>query len=324
MATFSTEFSSILEKYKFHKLQTYAVTEILGTDYVFNDLGADTDGKRFRALIECGTQLHFSKNWENGKTVYHLTGANFCRQRVCPMCQFRKSEKTFAQFLQVVRALEADFRFLHLVLTIPNARTDEELTQGVKILYKGFSKLMVYKSIRKAFKGVLRCLEISYNYDTDTFHPHLHCLVVVNRSYFNDTKSYISLDKYREMWTKSVKSALKSLQLEGGFADSPHLLQASVRAMKPGDYSGVAEVCKYCTKPLQLDPERSEQNRRFLLVLMTTLKGTRFLQKYGVIKETFAELFGESEEDETEAEQPEAARTVFVEWDSLSQTYREG
>ena len=87
----------------------------------------------------------------------------------------------FAEVLRVVKLLENDYRFLHLVLTIPNSNDGNELVQAIRLLYKGFSFFMAYKSIRGAFKGVLRCLEISYNYESDSFHPHLHCLVAVNK-----------------------------------------------------------------------------------------------------------------------------------------------
>lgn len=283
MTTICNDFDSILEKYNKAKLNTYKVLELLGSDYTFTNYGADVVDKRYNEILNCGTVLTFTEEIKDKKSIYHLTGANFCRQRICPMCQFRKSEKTFAEMLKVVEYLEErNYRFLHLVLTIPNCKNGEELINGIKLLYKSFGKFIRNKQVKRAYKGILRCLEISYNYDTDEFHPHLHCLVVVNSSYFNDTKVYLSYDKITEIWTNSVGLGL------------PYPLQCSIRAMKKGDRSGVAEVCKYCVKPLDLGErslERDIQNINVLLTLGHTLKGTRFLQKYGVVKEAYNILF---------------------------------
>lgn len=328
METLSANFNSILLKYKKHKLQSYKVAELLGTDYTFNDLGADTLDSRYKALINCGTQLEFTKNLEGGKTVYHLKGANFCRQRCCPMCQFRRSEKMFAEVLRVVKHLERRYRFIHLVLTIPNCTDGRELVEGIKLLYKGFSNLLAYKSVNGAFKGILRCLEVSYNYDNDTFHPHLHCLVAVNKSYFNDTKAYLSYDKLRALWSQSVFKAVGQLPYDFDFmAGCPELLQIHIGSINEGDVGGVAEVCKYCVKPLEFENEtndniRDMQNKRILLTLWHTLKGVRFVQKYGVIRDAFRELRIDDDnlidEESTEINAPK----LRLDWDFNELNYK--
>lgn len=317
----SKEFSNILKKYEKQKLNTYRVVEILGTDYTFNDYGADCQDKRYMALVECGTQLHFSKDTSSGKSVYHLTGANFCRQRLCPMCQFRKSEKMFAQMLQVVKALENDYRFIHVVFTIPNSRDGSELITGIKVLYKAYNTLMNRKKAKMAFKGALRCLEISYNYDNDTFHPHLHCLIAVRPSYFNDTRVYFSRDELMRLWTHSVEKVKHSFDYSE-YITTNDVYQVYVRACKQNDYEGVAEVCKYCLKPLQLDDSRlEEQHKRILLTLWHTLKNQRFVAKFGIVKDTFNRLFGDDEDDDLSLDNP---ATMFIEWNCVTMNYERG
>jgi hypothetical protein len=324
MKRISADFQNILEKYEKHKISTYKVLELVGDDYTFNDLGSDETNARYRALVDCGTQLQFVKTVESGKEVYHLKAANFCRQRCCPMCQFRKSEKMYAEVLRVVKHLQSEYRFLHLVLTIPNARDGSELLQGIKLLYKGFGNLLAYKEVRGVFKGVLRCLEVSYNYENDTFHPHLHCLVAVRPSYFNDSRRYLSFDFLRLKWSEAVRKAAASLPFNCEFMEgTPDLLQIHIGSIKEGDNSGVAEVCKYCVKPLEFSQEggdrRDYQNRRIIMTMWHTLKGVRFVQKYGVIKEAF-KAFGLESEDEPgeELEGP----SMWVTWDFDSLKYR--
>jgi len=320
----STKFENILEKYEKQKFNTYRVVEILGDDYTFTDFGSDTTDKRYRALVECGTQLHFQKNMEQGSYVYHLVGANFCRQRLCPMCQFRNAERMYAKMIKVIKHLESGYRFIHLVLTIPNSRDGSELIDGIKVLYKAYNMLMHRKKVIKAFKGSLRCLEISYNYDNDTFHPHLHCLIAVKPSYFNDSRVYMSRDEIAELWTSCVNKSVKSFKFTE-YIKTDTVYQTFVRACKPGDYEGVAEVCKYCLKPLDLhDKGKDEQHKRVLLTLWHTLKGQRFVQKYGVIKDTFKLLFGDDDEDDEELEELDNSNKLFLLWNSEIQKYCEG
>lgn len=321
--TLSEEFTSILGKYESQKLNTYKVLELLGGDTVFNDFGGDTEDKRYMALLNCGTFLQFSKmdSELKGSPLYRLKGANFCRQRVCPMCQFRRAERTFVEASRVVSHLEEKgFRFLHMVLTIPNAETALELVEGIKILFKGFSLLKLYKPIRGAFKGFLRCLEISYNYETDCFHPHLHVLVAVRKSYFNDSKAYVSFDLLSELWAKAVRKACSSSSIASYFDPSAYeVFSVHLGACRVGDHSGVAEVCKYCVKPLNLEKGSELQNKRLLLTVWYTLKGKRFLQKYGVIAETW-KLLGCS--DELEELQESETSTACFSWDVRQMKYR--
>lgn len=309
---FTDDFTSILKKYEKQKENTYKILELCGTDYTFNNFGADEKNELYRTLIECGTQLHFTKTFEDGKNVYHLTGANFCRKRICPMCQFRRSEKLFVQMYNVVKSLEDEgYRFLHLVLTIPNCYGGSELIEGIRKLYTGFSKFYKYKDIQKAYKGVLRCLEISYNYENDSFHPHLHCLIAVKQSYFTDSKVYLSKEKIQELWTKAQSS------------NQP--LQVYIRACKKWDYEGVAEVCKYSVKPLDLTKSDNDlQNLQIILTLWHTLKGFRFLQKYGVIRQMFNKLYKDSDNEYLDEIRTGDHKRIFLEWDYNHFRYKRG
>lgn len=231
-----------------------------------------------QSLELCGSTLGFAIDDENKP---RLVSANFCRKRVCPMCQWRKAQKQFANCLKLADTLEArGYRFLHLVLTVPNC-PENELKATVNALYKSFAKFWKYKEIKRAFKGCLRCFELTYNYDTFTFHPHLHCLIAVNKSYFNDSKVYLNYCKIRELWSKANKSE--------------ELFQCSVGAIK--NNLGFAEVSKYCVKPLELNTDKKAENISVLTALLYTLKGTRFTQSYGVIKEALRELKDDDADD---------------------------
>lgn len=254
-----TDFAEHTKKYAEHQIKSEYISQLLeDTEYLTIEERAE--------LSKCGEYLMFSNI--DGK--YKLVGASFCRKRICPMCQWRKSEKQFSNCIKMADYLEEQgYCFLHMVLTIPNCNGGIELTQTVKKLYSAFAKLIRQEKPKKAFKGIIRALEISYNYDRRNFHPHLHCLVVVNKSYFNDTKSYISYEHLAELWRKCL--------------GTDEFIQVSIGRIK--DKMGFAEVSKYCIKPLDFDEKYNTDNLYIIGELYATLKGTRFLQYYGVCKE---------------------------------------
>ena len=71
-----------------------------------------------KSLEECGNNLLFSVSDKNEK---RLKGANFCRIRTCPMCNWRKSLKLFGQMSKITdRIMEQDksTRFIFATFTI--------------------------------------------------------------------------------------------------------------------------------------------------------------------------------------------------------------
>ena len=56
------------------------------------------------------------------------------------------------------------------------------------------------KKVNSIAKGYVRKLEVTYNAERDDYHPHFHVLIAVNRSYFKDTKTYISQKEWLNLW----------------------------------------------------------------------------------------------------------------------------
>lgn len=287
---FTNDLKKRIELYSHFQEMTARYADLLSlTEYNNTQIHVD--------LAKCGNFLVFSPNSE-GKA--HLVGANFCRKRCCPMCMWRKSERQFANCLKIAEILTPQgYRFLHLVLTVPNCPDGgKTLTEAVRLLYSSFSRFYRYADVKRAFKGVLRCLEVSYNYEKHTFHPHLHCLVAVKKSYFNDSRVYLSIDLLRKLWKKATRSERD--------------LQVYVRAIKEDDKMGFAEVSKYCVKPLDLEQGNETENAYILSALVYTLKGCRFTQTYGVIKEAMAQAKASDEAEPADIEEISKSERMFA------------
>ena len=272
-----TDFDVLTNDFVELKKKNKIISDLLADDFLLSD--------KAEKILTCGDFLGFSPSSDTGE--FKLVSANFCRERLCPTCQKRKSLKMYANVLQVVNYIKTnvrDVRYLHLVLTVPNCDGGVVLNSTISKLFKSFGKFYKYKDIQRAFKGCLRCLEITYNSDTGMFHPHLHCLVAVNGSYFN-SRYYLKYDRLQELWTKANNS------------DVP--LQISVGSIKGDIAKGVAEVCKYCVKPLEYGELDDTTAQYVLRTIGLVLKGQRCIQKYGIIKNAFKSL-GINDDEEIE------------------------
>lgn len=195
---------------------------------------------RSQRMFECGSTLEFATdNYGNMRLVRAL----FCRDRMCPSCQKRRSMAIFHQVkavCQSVQQVQPTMRYLLLTLTVPNVDADS-LTDEIKHMTKSFDRLMKRAEVKRSVKGFFRALEVTYNGDRDDYHPHFHVLLAVPAGYF--TRNYIKQSRWLELWQESTRY--------------PQITQVDIRPIKPNPKregstdieSAAAEVGKYATKP---------------------------------------------------------------------------
>ena len=194
---------------------------------------------RSERMLDCGSSLQFAVSHSGDKRLYR---ANFCRDRMCPACQRRKSLIAFHQVKNVcysIRQENPTYRFMMLTLTVPNVPYDELATE-ITHMMQSFKRLMLRKEVKQVVKGFFRALEITYNVEKQTYHPHFHVLLCVPSNYF--TKNYIKQERWLELWQQATRY--------------PHITQVDIRTVKPNPKksgsdleSAAAEVAKYATKP---------------------------------------------------------------------------
>lgn len=229
----------------------------------------------------CGTRLGFDNDGE-------LRTANFCRLRVCPMCQRRRSLKIGAEFNRIMEHLNCSW--VHLVLTVPNCE-DWELSDLLDTMQTCSSRLFRMEFVKKAFKGLARCTEVTYNYSADSYHPHFHCLVAVNKSYFT-SRDYINILFLRKVWTviftaawwRGVNVRHKSdgyfLDLVEDLQDGDIIYQCHIGK---ADAAAVSEIAKYAVKPLEIGLQ-GEALYKPLAVIYEALHSRRLIQTFGTVK----------------------------------------
>lgn len=122
------------------------------------------------------------------------------------MCAWRRSLKTFGQVSKVMDYVEEnyDYKYIFLTLTVKNCY-GEDLKDTLDLMTGSFNKLTRRKVFKDAVNGYFRSLEVTYNEEENTYHPHFHLILAVNKSYFSDTKSYLSQEDWTNLWKQSLK-----------------------------------------------------------------------------------------------------------------------
>ena len=226
--------------------------------------------KKAYRVKECGTLLSFKKIEEDLKKLFK---ANFCKDRLCPMCSWRRSMKVFGQVSKVMdRALEdKEYRFLFLTLTVKNC-TGEELSREIDKMFKSFELLFKRKEVKNIVIGYFRGLEVTHNLDKnskdyDTYHPHFHIILMVNKSYFTQSVQYISQKKWTELWKDCLKADYTPIVN----------VKAFKTACKEQTRKSICEVAKYTVKDNDYLVEDIEMTDNTVSILNNALKGRRLI-----------------------------------------------
>lgn len=236
---------------------------------------------RFRALkmSECASWLEFKFFPESGQKTLNRT--NFCRQRICPMCDWRRSLKIYGQTSQIMDVLQSmGYRFLFATMSSKNCEATQ-MRQEIKRLFDGFTALLRMGPINKSIHGAMRFLEVTHNIDKknkayNTYNFHIHAILVVKPSYFRGGK-YIKQSQWLSKWRKAIKVDY-----------DPHF---DIRAVKKGDSGAVREVSKYATKPHELlsdgDPDLMESG---IWHIKDALEGRRLVSYTGIMRKIKSQL----------------------------------
>jgi len=282
----------------------------------------DSDGKRvvnYEKRAEnmkfCGSCLEFAKLSESEQKK--LINANFCRVPLCPMCQWRKSMRTFfevSKIMDIVKLRHVNYVPVFLTLTIKNCAL-EDLADNLEKIFDGWNEFMRSKTLnplvkgerKHIIKGWFRALEVTYDSDEcirqrrynnakkyydyrgikvgdknpnyNTFHPHFHVIMLVERKYFKG-KDYMHTSDWVQLWRKSAR-------LDYDPVCDIRKTRTSTEKRKE-----VAEVAKYTYKDAEILNKKLSDEKQETVVkyLSSALHGRRLYAYGGVMKEIAAEL----------------------------------
>lgn len=236
-------------------------------------------------LLDCGKYLDF-KVYADGKKKLHSMSS--CRVRLCPICAWRRSLKTFYNNLEITRYLQKDhnYNFIFLTFTIRNV-WGPELGSALDEINKAINRLYLRPEWKKAVKGACRCLEVTHNVKKssewyNSFHPHVHFMVAVNKSYFT-SRAYLTQKKWADLW-----ASVMHIDYE------PHVyVEKCYGTME----KAVAECSKYSVKDAEyIIPEEWDLTVETVKLLDEVLANRRLISYSGCFKVARAALKLEDEE----------------------------
>lgn len=155
---------------------------------LFDDTGDYVFENRARSVDVCGKWIDFDYYRLQG--VKDVKRINLCKDKFCPNCQSMIAKKRERKFTPVLDELADEYDLYHTVFTVPNC-APSDLKRTICAMYKKFGYMVRYFDGRKKVKSVgflkygyaggIRALEITQDFDANTFHPHFHCILLFRK-----------------------------------------------------------------------------------------------------------------------------------------------
>jgi len=261
--------------------------------------------KRADRVKFCSFELEFYTSRETGER--RLKSARFCRERLCPMCQWRRSLKVFSQVSKVMNvALQRHNELVPVFLTLTMRNcTGDELSAALDGIFQGWKNFCDHRKLRKILQGWFRALEVTYDGDKtigkrrynkrrdeydrqgikpgdpnpnhDTYHPHFHVILLVEEVYFTG-KDYMQTEEWVRMWRFACK-----------FDYDPICDIRKVRN-RPGKAKNVGDVAKYTLKDTEYLKNDNDLTDKLVAVLGGALRSRRLYAFGGLLKTIAREL----------------------------------
>lgn len=212
----------------------------------------------------------------------NLENAWLCRCRNCAVCIKARVRKHRARLFQAFELMEKaypDHKWIFLTLTTKQpALTD--VRSHLEAMNKAWDRLQRCKEFPgvgfvKSFEFTGPKQEGGGNWESGPMHvhPHFHCLVMVPPSYFGG-KSYISQERWRQLWQRSLKVDYLPVVNVKKVTANPKKGVTTVKA-------AVLETVKYSVKPTTL----AEAPPIWLAEITQQLHKTRSLTVGGLVRE---------------------------------------
>lgn len=283
--------------------------------------------KRAGRIYGCCSHREIAINSERYAYTLHT---HRCKDRNCVECQrvraFVLQEKIRAITPELIKNTSKDDGLIFGTLTIKNPHINE-LKDYLKLMSRAFARLMTRKKLKAAGagRGGFRCFEVTRGNIKDHCHPHIHFLLQVKKSYFNNKGAhYMRAEEWAEEWTKCLEAEAKKAGLPFDRADYPQerafvkILRVqtaeSVKNKNKKDYKKqyatisdlqtqgdhvINYVLKYTAKEDENSEKALVKNDQWFIEYDKQIKGIRAISFFGIYKDLIAELppFEYNEED---------------------------
>lgn len=299
--------------------------------------------KRSENVAQCNSSLLFG--YEQNKIDKKLVYCNNCRDRGCVLCNHKKSRVHAFQLNKILRESQEKYDnlgFIFCTFTVKNIENDPDiLHETISLLNRAFGKMTRYARVigkngknidpvDRIIKGSIKNLEVTYNEETDTLHPHIHAIFAVDKKLYFGKKydNYIDHDEWVSLWRRA---------LGVDYNPSVHIEKLHSNSKGMDDLSSaILEISKYETKPSSVLIGGIDLNKAIKIVFSMTegLKNTRSFSFAGILKEIKNDIFGDRDLNDVSDDEMlnvdgqseldlNNCRFVQYRWSSVDQDYIE-
>ena len=239
--------------------------------------------KKAERVRSCAEVLEYEVSQDTGELK--LANVWFCKSRLCPMCNWRRTMKHGIQTQKIVAEVirqKPKARWLFLTLSIKNVFDGQELNQSLSDMSKGFNRMMKYKKVSKNLIGFMRATEVTVNTIDNSYNQHMHILLCVESSYFNGSENYINQKQWTQFWRKAMKLDYDPIV---------HVQIVKPKNKNKSDIkSAIDETAKYPVKHTDFMTSSKEKNLQVVSDLEEGLHRKRLISYGGLLKEIHKEL----------------------------------
>jgi plasmid rolling circle replication initiator protein Rep len=217
---------------------------------IIDTLKDDNQKKKYWLTYHCNHVLFQQGNIFKG---------SLCRKRWCTQCNRVKAFEMTSAYKEPLTNLG---QLYFVTLTRPNVK-GRQLKSEVQKLIKAFQRIK--DNLRKNYDVKLsgmRKLEVTYNEETDTYHPHFHFI----------QSNLVHAELLQELWLKQFPNANSKGQ--------------DIRSIDTDNEKSFIELFKYATK--ETTKEGKQYTGEVLHTIYSALEGQRIFQTYGSIKKVKA------------------------------------
>ena len=221
----------------------------------------------------CASTLFFGYT-EDGER--RLRNTSYCRARLCPVCQWRRSLKVRGQMTEILEHVERaqGLRYIMFTVTVRNCQS-RDLRPTLKTMLRAWGRLTSRAWFKKICLGVYRAVEVSINPLDKSCHPHIHAVLAVRPGYFSG-RDYIKTEEWAQRWQEAL--------------ESPYTPIVHLTVLKKPYEKSAAEIAKYSLKVSNLIELLNEIPDLMLAELHYGLSGLRLFSLSGVFRQAHKEL----------------------------------
>lgn len=267
-------------------------------------------------MKDCGKVVKIMVCPSCGRSATSST--TLCRDKVCPTCQWRLALKRYSQMCSTLGLIDDldTYNAVFLTLTVRNC-APSRLRETLGTMAQAWNRMMQRAEPKREIAGWARSLEITYNADQATFHPHYHCILLMEAGGRSTGELNAS---YNTHWKTAARLGYQPI------TDLRQITTLTPEESNEGLRTALLETYKYTIKSKDLELMPLTDFKR----LVEGIDGKRMTAYGGVIKDA-RRMLALTDDDtlDTDEQPPEACvdcGTVLIpellEWSFGDQVYK--